>query len=191
MMTGYRNILWLLPVALFLSWPVWGGPFTRILSPRGGMNSGAILAAPKAATAGAGFSMEGVLFSQLKNGGRDWDILAKRLYSGEDQDKMQLVAVEAQVFKNAERRFVITGQEGEYNSKKKILTMRKEVKVQAEKGMLIQSDSLSYDDQARKITTLAPVQITDKNLDIRGKGMAYDMEKDAYDVSGRVKVDIQ
>ncbi|MHB1380004.1 MAG: LPS export ABC transporter periplasmic protein LptC, partial [Desulfurivibrionaceae bacterium] len=101
------------------------------------------------------------------------------------------VTVEAQVFKNAERRFVITGQEGEYNSKQKVLTMRNEVKVQAEKGMLIQSDSLTYDDQARKITTLAPVQITDKNLDIRGMGMAYDMEKDSYDVSGRVKVDIQ
>ena len=131
------------------------------------------------------------MFSQLKNGVRDWQIQAKRLYSGEDQDRMQLVAVEAQVFKNAERRFVITGQEGEYNSKQKVLTMRNEVKVQAEKGMLIQSDSLSYDDQARKITTQDPVQITDKNLDIRGMGMAYDMEKDSYDVRGRVKVDFQ
>lgn len=191
MMTGYRNILWALPLILALSWPIWGGGFTRVLAPRGGMDSGATLAAPKAATAGAGFSMEGVLFSQLKNGVRDWQIQAKRLHSGEDQDRMQLVTVEAQVFKNAERRFVITGQEGEYNSKQKVLTMRNEVKVQAEKGMLIQSDSLSYDDQARKITTLDPVQITDKNLDIRGMGMAYDMEKDSYDVRGRVKVDIQ
>jgi LPS export ABC transporter protein LptC len=86
---------------------------------------------------------------------------------------------------------VITGQEGEYNSKKKILTMRNGVKVQAEKGVLIQSDILSYDDQAQKITTRAPVQITGKNMDIHGKGLDYDMQKDAYDVSGRVKVDIK
>lgn len=189
MMTGYRNILWLLPVALLLSWPVWGGAFTRVLAPRGGLATN--LAAPQAATTGAGFSMEGVLFSQLKNGVRDWQIQAKRLFSGEDQDRMQLVTVEAQVFKNTERRFVITGQEGEYNSKTKILSMRNGVKVQAENGMLIQSDSLSYDDQARKITTRVPVQITGKGLDIHGKGMDYDMQKDAYDVSGRVKVDIQ
>lgn len=189
MMTGYRNILWLLPVALVLSWPILGGSITRLLAPRGGLATS--LAGPPAAGIGAGFSMEGVLFSQLKNGVRDWQIQAKQLYSGADQDTMQLITVEAQVFKNAERRFVITGQEGEYNNKKKILVMRNGVKVQAEKGFLIQSDSISYDDQARKITTKAPVQITGKGMDIHGKGMAYDMQKDAYDVSGRVKVDIQ
>ncbi|MFA6283716.1 MAG: LPS export ABC transporter periplasmic protein LptC [Desulfurivibrionaceae bacterium] len=189
MMTGYRNILWLLPVALLLSWPIWGGAFTRFLAPRGGL--AAKSRAPQAAAAVAGFSMEGVSFSQLKNGVRDWQIQAKRLYSGEDQDRMQMVSVEAQVFKNAERKFVITGQEGEYNSKKKILAMRNGVKVQAEKGVLIQSDSLSYDDQARRITTMAPVRITGKDMDIHGKGMDYDMQKDSYDVRGRVKVDIK
>lgn len=189
MMTGYRNILWLLPVGLLLSWPIWGGAFTRVLMPRGGL--AAHLAVPQATTARAGFSMEGVSFSQLKNGVLDWQIQAKRLYSGDDQDTMQLVAVEAQVFKNAERRFVITGKEGEYNSKKKNLVMRNSVQVQAENGMLIQSDSLSYDDQARKITTMAPVQVTGKGMDIHGKGMAYDMQQDSYDITGRVKVDIK
>ena len=189
MMTGYRNILWLLPVILLLSWPIWGGAFTRVLLPRGGL--AAHLAVPQATTTGAGFSMEGVSFSQLKNGVRDWQIQAKQLYSGEDQDKMQLVAVEAQVFKNAQRRFVITGQEGEYNSKKKILTMRNSVKVQAENGMLIQSDNLSYDDKTRKIRSMSPVQVTGKGMELRGKGMTYDMQKDSYDVSGRVKVDIK
>jgi len=189
MMTGFRNILWLLPVGLLLSWPVWGGSITRLLAPRGGLT--ATLAAPQATTTGAGFSMEGVLFSQLKNGVRDWQIEAKRLYAGEDQDRMQLEAVEAQVFKGAARTFVITGQEGEYNSKAKILTMRKGVRVQAENGVLVQSDSLSYDDQSRKITTRAPVQITGKGMDVRGQGLAYDMEKDSYDIRGRVKVDIR
>ena len=191
MMAGYRNILWLLPVALLLSWPGWGGPITRFLAPRGGMDRSATLAMPQGAATGAGFSMEGALFSQLKNGVRDWQIQAQRIYSGEDQDRMQLVTVEAQVFKNAERRFVITGQEGEYNNKKKILIMRTGVKVQAEKGFLVQSDSISYDEQARKITTLAPVQITGKGMDIRGQGMDYDMQEDSYDVSGRVQVAIQ
>lgn len=188
-MTGYRNLLWLLPVTLLLSWPVWGGAFARILAPRGGLLTN--FAAPKATAAGAGFTMEGVLFSQLKNGARDWQIQAKRLYTKEDQDRMQLETVEAQVFKNAERRFVITAQQGEYNSKKKILIMRNRVKVQAENGLLIQSDSLSYDDQTRKITTRAPVQIIGKGLEIHGTGMDYDLQHNSYDVSGRVKVDIR
>ncbi|OGR05057.1 MAG: LPS export ABC transporter periplasmic protein LptC [Deltaproteobacteria bacterium RIFOXYD12_FULL_53_23] len=188
-MSGYRNILWLLPVTLLLSWPIWGGAFVRILVPRGGLLTN--LAMPKTTTTGAGFSMEGVLFSQLKNGELDWQIKAQRLYTKEDQNRMQLEKVEAQVFKNAERRFVIIGQQGEYNSKKKNLTIRNGVKVQAENGLLIQADSLNYDEQARKITTRAPVQITGKGLDIHGQGMDYDLQHNSYDVSGRVKVDLR
>lgn len=191
MMTGYRNLLWLLPVTLLLSWPVWGGAIVRVLVPRGGINISSPFAGSHTDTTGAGFSMEGVLFSQLKNGVRDWQIKAKRLYSGEDQDRMRLVTVEAQVFKNAERRFMITGKEGEYNSKKKNLIIRNGAKVQAENGLLIQSDTLNYDEQAREITTMVPVQITGKGLDIHGKGMVYDMRQDSYDIRGRVKVDIK
>lgn len=190
MMTGFRNILWALPVALLLSWPIWGGTVSRFLVPVGDPAS-SLVAPSQETTKGAGFTMEGVLFSQLKNGARDWQIQARRLYTGEDPDRMQLETVEAQVYKNAQRRFVITGQEGEYNSKKKVLLMRNGVKVQAENGMLVQSDSLSYDDQSRKITSKAPVQITDKGIVVHGKGMDYDMQQGSYDVGGRVKVDIR
>jgi LPS export ABC transporter protein LptC len=190
MMTGFRNILWLLPVGLVLSWPLWGGSITRLLVPRSGLPV-TLAAPPQATTTGAGFSMEGVSFSQLKNGVRDWEIEAKRLHAGEDQDRMQLEAVAAQVFKGAERTFVITGQEGEYNSKEKVIAMRNGVKVQAEDGFQVQSDSLSFNEQTRKIITTEPVQITGKGMDVRGQGMIYDMEKDSYDIRGRVKVDIR
>ena len=190
MMTGYRNILWLLPLTLLFSWPVWSGSAIKFLTPRGGLISNLAAPPPVTGKEGAGFSMEGVLFSQLKNGELDWQIQAKHLYSGKDQDTMQMETVEAQVFKNGQRRFVITGQEGEYDNKKKILTLHKGVKVQAEKGFLVRSDSLSYDDLTRRITTTMPVQVTDKGIDIHGKGMDYDMRKDSYDLGGRVKVDI-
>ena len=188
-MTGYRNILWLLPVTLLLFWPIWGGAITRFLAPRGELSANLVL--PKAKSAGPGFTMEGVLFSLLKNGVLDWQIEAKRLYTKEDQDLMQLETVAAQVFENAARKFLIIAQEGEYDMKNKTLIMRNGVRVQADTGMLVQSDSLSYDEQTRTITTRVPVRITGKGLDIRGQGMDYDMRRDSYDVSGRVKVDIR
>jgi LPS export ABC transporter protein LptC len=86
---------------------------------------------------------------------------------------------------------VITGKKGEYNSREKNLIIRNGARVQAENGMLIQSDTLNYDEQAREITTMAPVQITGKGIDIHGKGMVYDMQQDSYDIRGRVQVDIR
>ncbi|MFA7382284.1 MAG: LPS export ABC transporter periplasmic protein LptC [Desulfurivibrionaceae bacterium] len=188
-MTGYRNILWLLPVGLLLSWPVWGGAITGFLTPRGELSAN--LVQPRTKSADPGFTMEGVLFSQLKNGVQDWQIEAKRLYTKEDQDRLHLEAVAAQVFKGDERRFLITASQGEYNRKNKSISMQNGVKVQADNGILVQADSLSYDEQTRKITTMTPVRITGKGMDVSGQGVDYDMEHDSYDVSGRVKVDIR
>jgi len=192
MMSGLRNILWLLPLALWFSWPLWGGPVSRFLAPKGGdggLSGGQVVERP--AAAGGGFVMDGVLFTQLKNGVLDWQIQAGRLYSGDNPDLLRLETVEARVFKETEPRFVITGREGEYDSKRKLLLMRDQVSVQTAKGLLVQAASLSYDDQARMISTGEPVRITGRNLEVSGQGLDYDMTDDSYEVGGRVKVDIR
>lgn len=192
MMSGFRNILWLLPLIFWLFWPLWGGPVSRFLSPGGGsVLPGGGQVAGQTAAAGGGFVMEGVLFSQMKDGALDWQIRAGQLYAGKNPNLLHLKGVEAQVFKNAARRLLITGREGEYDSKNKLLLMRDRVSVQTANGLVVQTDRLSYDDRLRKITTRSPVEISGRNLEIRGQGLDYDLAHDSYQVSGRVKVDIR
>ncbi|MGV1098151.1 LPS export ABC transporter periplasmic protein LptC [Thiovibrio sp. JS02] len=189
MMSGLRNILWLLPLSLLLLWPLWRGPVGRFLAPADMLAKAGGDNGKKEAQAGQSFSMEGVSFLQQKNGVRDWQIEAARLHTGEDPDKMRLERVEAEVFQGERRKFRIVGKEGEYNSKQKLLTLKKDVQVHSEDGFLVLAEVLNYDDTTRNIWTRSPIRITGRNMDVRGRGLVYDMDEESYEVSGRVRVD--
>jgi LPS export ABC transporter protein LptC len=188
MMTGFRNLLWILPLVSLLGWPLWGQPVIRFLTPPGSFDSQAAVKGKKRVAQAESFSMDQVLFTQLTNGSRDWQIKTNRLYTAQNSDKMQMETVEAGVFEGNSRKFHITGEEGVYDNKKKVLVLEKNVRVEAEDGYIVHSDRLRYDDGARKITTKSAVHITADDMDIQGKGLVYDIKKGAYEVGGRVTV---
>lgn len=192
MMRGFRNILWLLPMTLVLLWPLWSGPAARWLAPQS-HGPGAPGPGPEAQEPrdGKSFTLEEVLFFQHKNGVRDWQIQLARLRSAEDNEELlHLEEVEAQFFAGEQRRFLITGQKGEYDSIGKLLTLEEDVQVHSEDdNFLMRAETLSYDDLSRRISTARPVRITGENMDIHGMGLVYDMEKGSYEVAGRVRVE--
>ncbi len=188
MMSGFRNILWLLPLALLLLWPLWRGPLGGFLAPADLPAAGRSAEGRQEAPEGQSFSMEGVSFLQQKNGVRDWQIETARLHTGDDPELMLMTQVEAELFQGERRKFRIVGKEGQYDGKRKILTLRRDVQVHSEDGYLVLAELLNYNDQKRTIWTRKPVRITGRNMDIRGQGLAYDLNRDSYEVSGRVKV---
>ena len=187
-MSGLRNLLWLLPLLAVLSWSVWSKPVVRFLTPPGSLDFLASDQVKKKVGSAETFSLEQVLFTQLTNGARDWQIKTNRLYTAENPDKMQLETVEAGVFEGSAQKFHITGNQGEYDNKKKVLVLEKNVRVESAEGYIVQSDHLRYNDLNRKITTKSPVHIIADGMDVRGKGLVYDVKQGTYDVGGRVKV---
>ncbi len=186
MMRGARNILWALPLCLLILWPLWGGPVTRFLTPKGKVDPS--IKNPQSAAQGKTFTMDGVLFTQLKKGVKDWEIVAKRMFTGKDEDHLEMESVNAKVFEANKEKFHITSKTGQYNTKSKILTLRQQVKVDAEEGYVIRSPHLVYDDNRQKIRTQSKVHIIGEDMDVRGKGMIYNMKDGSYDIGGRVKV---
>lgn len=184
MMTGVRNLLWLLPLALLVGWPLWGGPLTSFLAPRGGFD---VAAQPRNGQVKS-FSMDGVFFTQLKRGVKDWQITTDHLYTADDPDLMQMEQVEAAVFEKTQEKFHITSQNGVYDTKKEVLTLEKDVRVRSDEGFVVTSSRLRYYDKQRAIKTDTPVHIVGKDMDIRGKGLVYDLNRATYEVGGRVKV---
>ena len=185
MMRGVRNLLWLLPLGLCLSFPFWQGPILRLLAPHGKLEP-LLTGAPKPSP--SSFSMDGVLFSQYKNGVQDWEIRTDRLCTGTTEDILLMDRVEGQVFSGERRKFLITGQEGEYDTKARVLTLRRDVTIRSDAGHLIHAQLINYDDQTRKIATSGPVTVTGKNMEISGRGLSYDLGKAIYEISGRVKM---
>ncbi|MFZ5775516.1 MAG: LPS export ABC transporter periplasmic protein LptC [Thermodesulfobacteriota bacterium] len=190
MMRGIRNILWLLPLVLAASFPLWRGPLLRVLTPPGKLQASLAGTAPRP-IAPSSFSMEGVLFTQFENGVQNWQIKADRLATGESEEVLMMDKVEGQVLSGERRKFLITGQEGKYDAKSRLLTLSRDVTIRSDAGHLVHAEQVSYNDQTRKIATSGPVTVSGKNMEISGKGLAYDLEKAIYEISGRVRMQIR
>jgi LPS export ABC transporter protein LptC len=190
MMRGRKNILWLLPLALFLLSPLWRGPAGRWLAPPayGPAAGGVGGEGPQPVKS---FQMTAVLFSQHRAGEEDWQIRLARLSSAVDnEDLLFLQGVEAQFFAEGRRKFLISGDHGRYDSGSRILTLEEDVRVLAEEdGFLVQGESLRYNDASRLISTEQPVRISGENMNLSGAGLVYDMERGSYEVAGRLRVE--
>lgn len=192
MMRGLRNILWLLPLALVMLWPLWQGPAARWLAPPayapGASQPGLLAERPDAVK---NFSMEKVLFTQHRAGVRDWQIQLSRLHSALDnEDILHLEQVDARFFAEERPKFLISGGHGQYDNQGRILILENDVRVRSEEdGFLVQGESLSYNDATRLISTDQPVRISGENMEVRGMGLVYDMERGDYEVAGRLQVE--
>lgn len=183
MMTGIRNILWLLPLLLVVTWPLWGGPVEDFLTPPKHSDSAEQSTVPSPKN----FSMDGVVFHQDKQGIKDWRIKTKRLYTEGGESRLKMEKVEAAVFREQQPRFHITSKSGLYDSKLQLLTLMDNVKVENGEGYEIRTPVLQYDDRNREIETDAPVQIDGKDIEITGKGLRYNMDSGAYEIGGRMQ----
>ena len=90
MMTGFRNLLWLLPLVSLLSWPFWGKLVIGFLTPPGSFDSHTAAKGKKKLAQAESFTMNQVFFNQLTNGNRDWQIKTNRLFTAQNPDKMQM-----------------------------------------------------------------------------------------------------
>lgn len=185
MMTGIRNVLWLLPLALLVSWPLWGPCAKDFLSPRGGFETAVASGQDKAKT----FTMSDVFFTQDKKGVRDWRITAERLHTANGESKLQMQRVDAVVYDEdeAEKKFHITSEAGLYDTDEQILTLTDNVRVTTTQGYEIHSPVLRYLDKSGEIKTDERVRITGEDIDISGQGLMYDMKSGAYWIGGRVR----
>ncbi|MEW6501336.1 MAG: LPS export ABC transporter periplasmic protein LptC [Thermodesulfobacteriota bacterium] len=183
MMAGSRNLLWIIPLALLLGWPLYGPPLSRFLAPRGDFGK-----AGQAGEATKRFVMEDVLYLQEKGGQLDWRIRTNRLATdAANSDLMELATVRGTLFRDGAEHMQVGAAAGTYDSKNEVLNLRNNVEVLTADGYTIRSEQLAYHEKEKRITGSSPVRMTGKTLDIRGNGLDYDMATKAYVVAGRVQ----
>ena len=182
-MSGARNILWILPLLLALTGPLWWEGAARFLSPHSDFTMEGHGTQQKAST----FSMDDVHFVQHRAGEKEWRILVDKLYTVGDESHLRLEKVDAVLFERNKGKFHILSKDGAYDTKKKILGLNGNVRViNVAEGYEISSPSLTYLDASRRIKTSSKVKVLSKNMAVRGKGLDYDMKTGDYRLGGRV-----
>ncbi len=188
MIHGIRNILWILPLLLLVTSPLWKQAFTDFLKPRGDF----IASADQLSVRSRTFSMEDVQMVQSSKGKDKWHVDVKYLFTKEDkEDQLQLQDVSAVFYGSkkgpgGEMRTKIDSGEGIFDTKQKILTLSDGVTLKPENGNELRTRVLQYNEKGRKIEASSGVSIKSDNFYVRGQNMEYDPDTGDFKVSGSV-----
>jgi len=182
-----RNFLWIVPLVLLLSYPLWKPLAAGFLKPE---PKTAVHRSPalRDQTIPAGAEMDGVELEQSRDGRREWSLTAERLYRLENESRMSMENVRALFYdaagKTEETR--VRSEKAKYDDGKQLLILQGKVVVQNLQGYEMQTESLEYLGADKKIRTTSAARVEGKNIRVSGRRLLYDVATGNYRVEGNV-----
>lgn len=190
MIRNPRNLLWLLPLLLFATNPLWMPPLGAFLTPRGGYN-------PKAAQVKddespmQNFLMERVAITMTSKGMEEWQIDAERAFSGDRAHEIEMEAVSAMYIGTEKEPINIESRQGSYRVDTRQLILSDHVKVvKPLQNQVMLSERLDYDDATKKLVSPGKVSIQAPDMRLEAGHMDYDFKTEGFDFTKRVKVNL-
>ncbi|RJX35435.1 MAG: LPS export ABC transporter periplasmic protein LptC [Desulfurivibrio sp.] len=180
LLSGSRNLLWIVPLAMLVTSPVWKPALEEFLSPHGSLKVKSGSQAPDQS-----FELTEVQLSRYENGQADLVLHAARVQSGRrGADSLQLTKVDALLYDQGRERAHITGGEGFYDGDRQILTIVEDAAVMVKNSYELHADALRYLIPYKTVKTATAISFTSKDFTVHGIGMSYNLANGAYRVGG-------
>ncbi len=179
-----RSMVWLIPLALALTFPLWRVPVIAFLTPRGGYD-------PSFADREMNehnFTMETVHITQSDRGKTTLKITAERVFTGSTVNEFRMDMVDAVITGDDDEQTFITARKGILDKQAAILTLIDEVVVVKPKDkMELYTDLLIYNDKTNMAHSPGKTQIVGEKIEIRGINLHFNTLTQSYDLGGRVR----
>ena len=183
-----RNLVWLIPLCFFITFPLWRIPVANFLTPRGGYD--ASLAERKLDT--HRFTMENVHITQSERGKTSLEIVAERAYTGKTDDEFEMEEIDAVITGTGGEQTFIAARKGILDKQTAILTLIDEVVVMKPMQKFeLYTDLLIYNDKTKIANSPGKTQIIGEKIEIRGNNLIFNTETESYDLSGRVRCKLE
>jgi LPS export ABC transporter protein LptC len=178
-----RNALWLIPLLLILSFPLWKIPVASFLTPRGGFDT----EQSNGTRDKHNFSMNGVTIQQSDKGRKTATIRARQAHSSKVPDQYILREVNADIFDEKGNLTNILADTGNYNTQKKYLKLIDDVVItNTTDNYTMKTDLLYYDGEKRTVFCPGATQLKGDGIVIDGTSFGHDIDSGVYTVGGRV-----
>jgi LPS export ABC transporter protein LptC len=182
-MLNRRNLLWLLPLLLVATFPVWRIPLSSFLEPRGGDAPGSNRDPEDLHN----FVMDQVVIMQNKAGKKTAKIRAGQAFTSEKSNEFVLTVVNADLYGEDEEELNILAQTGIYNTETRQLTLEGNVRVtRIATNQRLFSELLYYYDKKRVFESPVATRILADQIELKGSSLVYDIPTGQYEVGGRV-----
>jgi LPS export ABC transporter protein LptC len=153
--------------------------------------SEAVEKVPKASTGGADMRLEKVRFMEDKHGQKTWELEAKSVHQYEGQNMMVLEDVKLTFYAKEGRIFYLTSKQGKVYQDSKNVDLTGDVVLTSNDGYALKTQSASYRDAEKIVSTPDPVEIEGEQLRMTGKGMVVNVEAKTFRILSQVKTQLR
>ncbi|OGR05444.1 MAG: LPS export ABC transporter periplasmic protein LptC [Deltaproteobacteria bacterium RIFOXYD12_FULL_50_9] len=187
MMSGSRNLLWLLPLILLLASPFWWPMTAGFLTPRGDD----LPAAAETTNQQSSFLIEQLDFLQHSEGREEIRLKAARASTFATDAPIIMEEIKTTINDKTGKVFLLRGNKGVYDTKQQILTLTDSVNGTTTEGYVLSAQYLRYLNQQNLLESDQPVQLTGPNMKILAGTLSFNTETRAFSLGGRIKFSSQ
>jgi LPS export ABC transporter protein LptC len=142
------------------------------------------------APAQADLSIRGLDYVQTKDGVREWRLTAGSAHYSKQVHQTRLENVTLTYFTEDQKKVVMTGKEGVFNTKSLDVEICGNVEIRSEEGYEFRTPSVKYVAKAKEIRTPDEVVFKGGRIQVAGKGMRVFISKGKIVIMSRVKATI-
>jgi LPS export ABC transporter protein LptC len=176
-MKFHRNTIWLIPLSIIISFPLWSIPVSDFLAPRGTVDPAPIQQDPDTHN----FNMDTVRILQNQKGKNTAIIRAAKARTGQDSDTIIMELVNADLFDAEGNVTKVIANTGEYSTTTKILTLTDDVVVnKIQDNQFLYTDLLHYDAELRTVRCPGKTRLEGDKIEIDGGSLEYDIKSEKY-----------
>jgi LPS export ABC transporter protein LptC len=187
MMKNSRNLLWIIPLALFVTSPLWKPSVATFLKPRGGYDP---QLAARAARQQQNFVMDSITLTLTNMGKEEWLINARRAFTGKTDRELGMIDVDA-LYHGKDQPVIITSNRGTYFLDDRHLILIDNVVIRKpQAGEVLYTDLLHYYDATKMLVSPVDVDIKSPKFTLQAGRMDYDLATDGYEFSNGVTVEL-
>lgn len=185
MIKNPRNFLWLVPLFLFLTSPIWEPKAASFLKPRGTFDTIALKNNDQEIS--QNFMMDSLTLTMTTMGRVDWVIHAKRAFTGKNDREIEMIGIDAKYTAKDNTLSHITSDRATYLVDTRHLSLIDNVIIRKPlQQQEMYTDLLNYYDATKMAVSPGDVEIKAPGFSIRAGRMDYDLSSDAYDLSNHV-----
>lgn len=182
-MKFHRNTIWLVPLIIIVTYPLWSVPVGNFLSPRGSVDPAPIPLHPD----NQNFNMNTVQILQNQKGQKTALVRGRKAHTGVNPNVLVMEFVNADLFDAQGNITKIIANTGEYNTTSKILTLTDDVVInRIHDKQFLYTDLLMYDSEKRTVKCPGKIRLEGKNIEIDGGSLDYDVTSGSYEIGKRV-----
>ena len=182
-----RNLLWLVPLVLFLTSPLWEPVVASFLKPRGGYEPPTSVNTEGPAQS---FVLDTITITMTNHGRVEWVVNAERAFTAKSDKDIGMIDVDAVYTDTNNDVTRITSSRGRYHVDQRHLILMDDVVIRKPaSSQEMYTDLLHYYDAGKMVVSPGELEIRGPDYSIRAGRLDYDLANKGYDFSDRVTVE--